>query len=429
MKPAMARDLKIEIKRTWNRFLSIFAIVLLGVGFITGIKATSPAMKYTADLYFDQQNFMDFQLFSTYGFTESDVQALEKQQDIAEVDPVYILDVLLESSSGIKTVRVHSLDGQGNTGINRPVLLDGSWPSESGQCVIDYKQAGVIGEIGSTIVLSQESSEETLEMLKTDEYVITGYIKSPEYISYATRGAISIGQNAIFCFLYIPESDFQSDYYTNLLVTVEGAKGFQSYSNEYDNFMAETGAMLESFADEREEIRNDTYLSEVEEELNKNRNDLADAKASLDEAKFDAEVELDNTWAEIVDAREQIASGYDELEVAESRLANEKTRGYAQIDQAYKELEAAEGELDNAWAAYEESKAEFDAKVAEWNALSAWEKLLLPDTEDEIEAARIQLENTRLQLTANQTNIEQKYNEVDKSKTTLAQEIAAAQRK
>ena len=42
-----------EIKNSYKRFISILLIVLLGVGFFAGLRATSPDMQDTLDEYFD----------------------------------------------------------------------------------------------------------------------------------------------------------------------------------------------------------------------------------------------------------------------------------------------------------------------------------------------------------------------------------------
>ena len=77
MKNVIVKDTVKEIKNTFKRFLSILLVVLLGVGFFAGIKATSPDMKKTIDKYFDEQNVMDIEVISTLGLTEKDIQTLE----------------------------------------------------------------------------------------------------------------------------------------------------------------------------------------------------------------------------------------------------------------------------------------------------------------------------------------------------------------
>ena len=50
----------------------------LGVGFFAGLKSSEPAMSSTADEYLRQQKMYDFQLMSTLGITEDDVEAFKK---------------------------------------------------------------------------------------------------------------------------------------------------------------------------------------------------------------------------------------------------------------------------------------------------------------------------------------------------------------
>ena len=104
--------------------------------------------------------------------------------------------------------------------MNQPVLVKGRWPENAGECVVDDKQDGIIGNIGSQIVVSDKNSADTLDVLQNTQYTITGFVQSPDYISFATRGAISIGDGSIYCFIYIPAENFKIDYYTDLLVEV-----------------------------------------------------------------------------------------------------------------------------------------------------------------------------------------------------------------
>ena len=52
----------VSIVKSKKRFISILLIVLLGVGFFAGIKATSPDMEDTMNKYYQDTNFMDFDL-------------------------------------------------------------------------------------------------------------------------------------------------------------------------------------------------------------------------------------------------------------------------------------------------------------------------------------------------------------------------------
>ncbi|MCG4775151.1 hypothetical protein L0O83_18865, partial [Lawsonibacter sp. DFI.5.51] len=64
MKNPLFKDTFREIKKSKGRFLSVFAIITLGVSFFTGIKVASPVMEVTADKYYDQNNLMDLTVVS-----------------------------------------------------------------------------------------------------------------------------------------------------------------------------------------------------------------------------------------------------------------------------------------------------------------------------------------------------------------------------
>ena len=80
MEKSLLKDSVRQIKNTFKRFLSIVAIVLLGVGFFAGITATSPDMKDTIDTYFDDEDVMDIEVISTLGLTDED-DVLSKVKD------------------------------------------------------------------------------------------------------------------------------------------------------------------------------------------------------------------------------------------------------------------------------------------------------------------------------------------------------------
>ena len=51
-----------KIKDNYKRFISLFCMSLLGVGFYAGIKATSPDMLKTLDNFYDTQNVSDIEI-------------------------------------------------------------------------------------------------------------------------------------------------------------------------------------------------------------------------------------------------------------------------------------------------------------------------------------------------------------------------------
>lgn len=85
MRSALYKDLAREIQRSSGRFLSIFAIIFIGVAFFAGVKATAPNMKYSMDQYYDEYNLMDIRIMSTLGLTQDDIEAICSIEGIEDV--------------------------------------------------------------------------------------------------------------------------------------------------------------------------------------------------------------------------------------------------------------------------------------------------------------------------------------------------------
>ena len=123
-KNVLFREALREIRHSKNRFFSILAIVAIGSGFFSGVKAACPDMKLTAEQYFTESSLADLHLVSTWGFDEDDLAQIGSDQDIRVMEPCYTLErVYLEvaarqtvtswSSRQLVTARTHSSTGRG----------------------------------------------------------------------------------------------------------------------------------------------------------------------------------------------------------------------------------------------------------------------------------------------------------------------------
>ena len=65
-KKALNKDIRVEIKKSLGRYISIFLIVALGVSFFSGLRSTESDMRYTGDAFSDASNLMDIRVISTF---------------------------------------------------------------------------------------------------------------------------------------------------------------------------------------------------------------------------------------------------------------------------------------------------------------------------------------------------------------------------
>ena len=75
-----------SVRSNTGRYLALLLIVLLSVGFFSGLKVTKPAMQSVLKTYLDRQKLYDFRLLSRTGFPEADAAALNNLDGIDDAE-------------------------------------------------------------------------------------------------------------------------------------------------------------------------------------------------------------------------------------------------------------------------------------------------------------------------------------------------------
>ena len=79
------KDLFRLIKSSFNRFIFLLCIVLIGTGFLMGLSTTSPIMMKSVEDYYNSSNYMDAKIYSNFGFCDEDIEALRKEEYIKDI--------------------------------------------------------------------------------------------------------------------------------------------------------------------------------------------------------------------------------------------------------------------------------------------------------------------------------------------------------
>ena len=99
------------VKGSFSRFLAIFLITALGVGFLVGLLCTSPDIRSSVDDYYDEHNLFDLDIKGTMGLTAEDRQIMAERPEVEAVTGIYQKDVLAENPNGqSQVVRLHAGD-------------------------------------------------------------------------------------------------------------------------------------------------------------------------------------------------------------------------------------------------------------------------------------------------------------------------------
>lgn len=249
-----------EIKSSFGRFMAIFAIIALGVGFFAGLKVTKKAMMSTVRNYLDVHAFYDFKLLSTMGFEQKDVDDFLKEPDVEAAEGSLSFDILYRLEDGNQGVaKTHSITGQ----VNTLKLVAGRMPENGRECVAD---SGFFGEsaVGTILYLSEDNTEEDLAHFAAGEYEIVGLVQSPLYLQYE-RGNTSIGSGKADCFLFLDREGYDADYFTEIYVKFQ--EDFELYSEEYDSYVDERTGIWEELTASAADRRYREIVETAEEQL------------------------------------------------------------------------------------------------------------------------------------------------------------------
>lgn len=310
MGKSLLKDIFREIVHTKKRFLSLFFIVLMGVGVFGGIKATSRDMKLTADKYADDYNLMDIQIISTMGLTQSDADSISKIKGVKAVDPTYSIDAVVNKGNNGFVIKVHGLDldkvKNDNSYINKPKLIEGRFPENNSECVVEAK---FLKDLGYSIndIVTLNFGTQNQKNLKNNKFKIVGVVETPYYIS-RDRGASTIGNGQIQAFMMVPETAFSMDSYTEIDVLVNNAKKLFSYSDEYYNLIQPVKDDLVELGKKRSEIRYNDIKNKVQREIDDAKKVLASK-----ESEYNKELSEAKTNKQISQAKNKIAQSEKKL--------------------------------------------------------------------------------------------------------------------
>lgn len=268
------KNLLREIKRTFTKFLSIFAICALGVAFFAGIRATSPDMKEAGDRLYNTYNLSDISVISTSGLTADNIRDLESIEGIQAVRASLFVDAMARGTGEKeKNLRLYSMpiklkseyaplidlipdygiDTSPEYEMNGVEIVSGRMPLNDTETALDYTLEGsLVKQLGDEITLTTAGGSVTLR--------VVGFIRSPMYISMFERGTSSIGNGTSDGFAYasgnaisslgtkLPVMSLLNTYYTRADIVISGKEGLSAYSDEYEALVNEVTDRIEDYA-------------------------------------------------------------------------------------------------------------------------------------------------------------------------------------
>ena len=341
MKRKFYKNLFRDIIKTRSRFLSIVAIIAIGVSFYAGIRAASPDMKMSADYYFDKSNFMDFKIMSTLGLTDDDISEIKKIKGVTDCSGSFSLDALYTKGKATLTFNVNSLPA--DNGINKIKIVRGRKPQNNYEVLIEerfFKEYKM--KLGDKIILNSGNSVSINENLKNNQFTITGTCFSPLYVS-VQRQLSSTGNGSVNGFIYILPSVFKRYVYTEAYVRCDSrlSKTSLMNNNEYKKFVEDIEKEIKKLGIKRSEIRYVDVLKNSREGINEAKTQIKNLKAETDKKFKDSYKKLDA-------ARINIEKGRIELNKNGALFNKKITDGEKEIENVRDRIRKSQSDLNSA---------------------------------------------------------------------------------
>ena len=396
---AYAKDILRTLRHEKKRLLALMTISALGVTMMTGLKAACDDLRYTADRLFDAQKLHDLSVVSTIGLRKGDIEALRMLPSVEQAEGAFSKSVQLECGRSFTEALVKTFDPDG---LDIPYVIEGRLPERADETAVTKAYLTESGKrLGDQVRIQEQTEDadtaaEESSGLRYGEYTITGVVIDVTAI-VNPEGATSFrntGPEDHTAFVTWDAVD--SDYYTEVVLTVAGAEGLSCFSPEYERRITEAKREIEVL------VKGERQIIGYEELYDQAEGSLNDAEASAYGAFADAQAELEGSDQRLSDGRKELDAARQALldgqaEVAQGRIDYErgKADAAAQLALAKSQLAAERQKLLSGLAELDAAGAQLDAQEAE-----------LDRQEAELLAGKEQLEQGRQQLEAGKAELQ-----------------------
>ena len=377
------------IRKTPGRFISLFAIVMLGTAFFVGVSAISMAMSTSVNRYDDMLNLKDITIYSNYGFDQDDVDAVGALESVVTAEGASFVDVYSGYGDSSAITRVHSYDPDAE--INHFVLRSGRLPERNDEVLADNGTILMPGYKLGTVLSLTRPDNDLDETLSVDHVTVVGTIDTPLYLN-ETREASTLSNLYIQTFLYIPKEAFVTDYYTEMNVLIRDGKTYDEFSDEYRDYSASVKEEIKGFAaaGQKDARRNKIY-KEAMDDYNSGLAEYEDGLAEYNQAIADAEKEIRNAedelssgWEEVRKGQQTLTDAQNELNQAAADYGAQIAEGQRKLQEGYRELEQGKEEFEKQEEEYLKLRKELSDALEQLNQPVVSETMTLNEALDHI---------------------------------------------
>ena len=378
---AFAKDILRTVSHSKKRFFSLVAICALGATMLTGLSMACLCLREAAGALYASQGLFDVSVKSTFGLSQADVDELAAVEGVSRAEGGFEEETYTKVDGQRKTVTVKALL---STGMNEPYVTSGRLPEASDEVAVTEKYLKDTGkQVGDE--LSFEDTEQDDPTGLSDEpspgpvpggtYTIVGTVVDPANITQPDGPvAFRASTSSDYTFFVSGEAVRADATYTVAYLSVAGAEGLSTFSDAYEQQVAEVRERVEDLAPQRERARREEVRSDAQAEIDDAQEELdaerADAEAQLNDSAdelSDAEAQLADSAAQLRSSQDEVDAGLAELSDAEAQLVDSEaqlTSSQDEVDSGRAEIEAQEQQLADAQAQLDEGRASWEEAMA-----------------------------------------------------------------
>lgn len=332
-KKKLWKDIKKCFSHTKGRFISIFALMMLGSFALVGLKVTGPNIRDTGNHYFQDLNLSDITVIGDYGIDKENQKAINQLSGSERIEYGYLKDVEIKDSTD--AIRIFSNPDE----ISKYELIEGRNANKDSEIVLSNTYADKY-KIGDTIKFSEKEDASGNYVLKKYSFKIVGFVNSPEFLSSINMGQSSAGAGELKGYAFVKDSVFDLDYYMLARITFKDTKNIDPYTNKYTDCIQNHKSKLEKLLVNQPELRLETIKKEYQKQIDDGQKQLDEAKQKL----LNIEEQLANANKQIEVAKATISSSDTKLQEAQQQLST----GQTQLNEKWEQLRLAKQELDSA---------------------------------------------------------------------------------
>lgn len=347
------KDTLKSIKKSLSKFITLTCIVMLGVSFFVGLQAAPPSMQKSIDTYDDSLNLHDYQLISTLGFVQEDIDKLLSNEYVSNVEPYYFVDAYTKKGTSKNVIR---LEGNGNT-IDQYTIVSGRDIQAKDEVILLYDGSDIstlgnfensMPAIGDTVTVFLDD-EQISDSISTTSYTVVGYYQTSKYITKMLDTSTLDSQMLSYVGI-IDQSNFIMEAIPSVVMTLNNALSLDSFTKDYKDYIDEASLSLDPLFTQGPIDRTNSIKDEANQELNDARTEYEDGVQTFNDEIEDAQNKINDGQQELNDAYQELIDGQKELDTTKQDTINE-------LHDAEKQINDGKAELEEGKKLFEEEKA------------------------------------------------------------------------